>query len=76
MDAVKLPPGEVLEEWIAVNTVDFYNAVSMLYGGCLAPPMLYGSWSWTPQSAGCNMLMAMCLQPPWLTSALKRPVRS
>jgi len=32
MDAVKLPPGEEFEEWLAVNTVDFYNAVSMLYG--------------------------------------------
>ena len=27
-----LPPGEDLNEWLAVNTVDFYNAISMLYG--------------------------------------------
>jgi MOB kinase activator 1 len=32
MDAIKLPPGEEFDEWLAVNTVDFYNAVSMLYG--------------------------------------------
>jgi hypothetical protein len=31
-DAVRLPPGEDLNEWLAVNTVDFYNAVSILYG--------------------------------------------
>ncbi len=31
MEAVKLPPGEDLNEWLAVNTVDFYNAVSILY---------------------------------------------
>ena len=31
MEAVKLPPGEDLKEWLAVNTVDFYNAVSVLY---------------------------------------------
>jgi MOB kinase activator 1 len=31
-EAVRLPPGEDLNEWLAVNTVDFYNAVSVLYG--------------------------------------------
>lgn len=31
MDAVRLPPGEDIKEWLAVNTVDFYNAVSVLY---------------------------------------------
>jgi len=30
--AVKLPPGEDLREWLAVNTVDFYNQINMLYG--------------------------------------------
>lgn len=30
--AVKLPPGEDLNEWVAVNTVDFFNQVNMLYG--------------------------------------------
>jgi len=30
-EAVKLPPGEDLREWLAVNTVDFYNAISVLY---------------------------------------------
>ena len=30
-EAVRLPPGEDLNEWLAVNTVDFYNAVSILY---------------------------------------------
>ena len=31
-EAVLLPPGEDLNEWLAVNTVDFYNAISVLYG--------------------------------------------
>jgi len=30
--AVKLPQGEDLNEWIAVNTVDFYNQINLLYG--------------------------------------------
>lgn len=31
-DAVRLPVGEDLYEWLAVNTVDFYNAISVLFG--------------------------------------------
>eukprot|EP00045_Choanoeca_perplexa_P002147 m.23213 g.23213 ORF g.23213 m.23213 type:complete len:244 (+) comp11349_c0_seq1:197-928(+) len=30
--AVKLPEGEDLNEWIAVNTVDFFNQLNILYG--------------------------------------------
>lgn len=30
--AVKLPPGEELNEWIAANTVDFYNELSLMWG--------------------------------------------
>ena len=30
-EAVKLPEGEDLNEWLAVNVVDFYNQLSMLY---------------------------------------------
>ena len=32
--AVSLPPGEVLDEWLAVKTIEFYKEVSLLYG-CL-----------------------------------------
>jgi len=32
--AVKLPAGEDVNEWIAVNTVHFYNAANMIYGTC------------------------------------------
>jgi len=32
--AVKLPEGEDLNEWLAVNTVHFYNAANMIYGTC------------------------------------------
>lgn len=30
--AVKLPEGEDLNEWLAVNIVDFYNQINLLYG--------------------------------------------
>jgi len=30
--AVVLPKGEELNEWLAVNTVDFFNEISLLYG--------------------------------------------
>lgn len=29
---MKCPPNEDKNEWIAVNTVDFYNEINMLYG--------------------------------------------
>lgn len=32
MEAVRLPPGEDLNEWMAVNTVDFFNQVNLLHG--------------------------------------------
>jgi len=31
-EAVRLPIGEDLNEWLAVNTVDFFNQVNILYG--------------------------------------------
>lgn len=31
-DVVKLPQGEDLNEWLAVNVADFVNQVSLLYG--------------------------------------------
>jgi len=30
--AVKLPPGEEIDEWIAVNVLDFFNQINLLYG--------------------------------------------
>jgi len=30
--AVELPSGEELNEWLAVNTIEFYNEINMLYG--------------------------------------------
>ena len=30
--AVKLPPDEELEEWLAVNVIDFFNQVNLLFG--------------------------------------------
>ncbi|MQL98972.1 hypothetical protein Taro_031684 [Colocasia esculenta] len=31
-EAVRLPPGENFNEWLAVNTIDFFNQVNLLYG--------------------------------------------
>ncbi|KAJ0488749.1 putative MOB kinase activator family [Helianthus annuus] len=31
-EAVCLPPGEDLNEWLAINAVDFFNQVNILYG--------------------------------------------
>ena len=31
-DAVTLPEGEDVSEWLAVNTVDFFNEINLLYG--------------------------------------------
>lgn len=33
--AVELPVGEDLSEWLAVNTIEFYNEISLLYGTLL-----------------------------------------
>lgn len=30
--AVELPQGEEKNEWLAVNTIEFYNEISILYG--------------------------------------------
>jgi len=30
--AVELPSGEELSEWLAVNTIEFYNEISIMYG--------------------------------------------
>ncbi len=30
--AVELPEGEYLNEWLAVNTIEFYNDINLLYG--------------------------------------------
>ncbi|KAH0554759.1 MOB kinase activator-like 3 [Cotesia glomerata] len=30
--AVKLPPGEALNDWIAVHVVDFFNRINLIYG--------------------------------------------
>jgi len=31
-DSVKLPPGEDMNEWIAMNTVELYNTMNLCYG--------------------------------------------
>jgi len=32
LEAVRLPPGEDLNDWLAVNVTDFFNEISLLYG--------------------------------------------
>jgi len=31
-DSVKLPPGENINEWIAMNTIELYNTMNLCYG--------------------------------------------
>ncbi|GFT25300.1 MOB kinase activator-like 3 [Trichonephila clavipes] len=31
-EAVKLPPGENLNDWLAVHVVDFFNRINLIYG--------------------------------------------
>lgn len=31
-DVVKLPPGENLNDWLAVHVVDFFNRINLIYG--------------------------------------------
>lgn len=38
--AVRLPEGEDINEWIAVNIVDFFNQINMLYGECFGVSFL------------------------------------
>lgn len=39
--AVGLPHGEELNEWLAVNTIEFYNEISILYGTLLEVLLYY-----------------------------------
>jgi len=32
LEAIKLPPGEDLDEWLAVNVMEFFNQLTLLYG--------------------------------------------
>ena len=48
--AVALPPREDLEEWLACNTVDFYNAITLLVGIVTddSQPRLDPGWGFPP----------------------------
>jgi MOB kinase activator 1 len=39
INAIKLPPGEELNEWVACHIVDFFNELSVLYGSVSAAAM-------------------------------------
>ena len=34
-ELIQLPDGEDLDDWLAVNTIHFFNIASMVYGTCL-----------------------------------------
>jgi len=36
-EAIKCPPAEDMNEWIAANTFDFLNEVNILWGNCIDP---------------------------------------
>jgi len=64
--AVKLPPGEDTNEWLAVNTVDFFNQVNLLYGSITE--------FCTP--AVCNVMSAgPKYEYLWADDATKKPVK-
>ncbi|EOD38426.1 hypothetical protein EMIHUDRAFT_224486 [Emiliania huxleyi CCMP1516] len=41
-EAVTLPAGEDPNEWLAVNTVDFFNEINLLYGVELIDKLMEG----------------------------------
>eukprot|EP00462_Mataza_sp_D1_P013973 CAMPEP_0175167410 /NCGR_PEP_ID=MMETSP0087-20121206/28333_1 /TAXON_ID=136419 /ORGANISM="Unknown Unknown, Strain D1" /LENGTH=180 /DNA_ID=CAMNT_0016457309 /DNA_START=335 /DNA_END=878 /DNA_ORIENTATION=- len=52
-EAVKVPEAEDVNEWIAVNTVDFFNEINMLYGS-IAQLEVCTSLTCPKMSAGPN----------------------
>jgi len=64
--AVALPTGENLEEWIAVNTIDFFNQISVLYG----------TISEKCTQSTCPMMNAgPKFEYLWADTFIKRPIR-
>lgn len=78
-DAVKLPNGENINEWIAVNILDFFNQISMLYGtitehctSSTCPKMCAGplyEYSWT--DGGKTMLCSAPVYIDYLFAAVR-----
>lgn len=64
--AVTLPDGEDLNEWLAVNTVDFYNQINMLYGTIteLCTPMTCPSMNAGPK-----------YEFLWMDHTMKKPIK-
>ena len=60
METVKLPPGEDANEWIAVNTIHFFNAASLIWATC--------SQFCTPES--CPLMTAGRAEYLWKVRAL------
>jgi len=64
--AVQLPKGEDLHEWLAMNIVDFFNQINLLYGtisefctSSICPVMSAGSkytYQWADESTGGKIL--------------------
>jgi len=85
--AVRLPDGEDKNEWLAVNTVDFYNQVNVLYGTvseyCTAsscPKMAAGDkfeylWAATPKDkpVQCSAPEYVGHLMTWVESVLDDP---
>lgn len=65
--AVKLPESEDLNEWLAVNTVDFFNQINLLYGSV--------SEFCTPQSCP-TMSAGECYEYLWADGdKIKKPIK-
>ncbi|MDP2434253.1 MAG: Mob1/phocein family protein [archaeon] len=64
--AVVLPPGEEIDEWLAANTVDFFNQISLLYGSITE--------FCTKQS--CPVMQASPkYEYHWASETVKKPIR-
>ena len=76
-EAVRLPPGEDLNEWLAVNTVDFYNAISVLYSTldecCTAPSCPVMSAGPKVRPACCTLCGTTLPPPSAIFAELKTP---
>nr|AFK46383.1 unknown [Lotus japonicus] len=65
--AVKLPDSEDLDEWLAVNTVDFFNQINLLYGSI--------SEFCTPESCA-QMSAGECYEYLWANGdKIKKPIK-
>eukprot|EP01119_Soliformovum_irregulare_P008951 TRINITY_DN22040_c0_g1_i1.p1 TRINITY_DN22040_c0_g1~~TRINITY_DN22040_c0_g1_i1.p1 ORF type:complete len:219 (+),score=54.90 TRINITY_DN22040_c0_g1_i1:84-740(+) len=66
--AVQLPEGEDMNEWLAVNTVDFFNQINLLYGGQVD--------QCTESNPDCKTMSAgPNYEYLWMDESFKKPIK-